>query len=113
MGNDEFAFEFKKITELTETLEITRRNILRINTIFNDPLGCFSPITARMKSIFQLLCKDKNRWDESVTEEIKNVLDCICRLFERAEDCEPNVRVTSIYMHRFCDSSKHIFSAVI
>ena len=61
VGNDEFVFSFKKITELAETLEVTKRNILRISATFNDALGFFSPITARVKSIFQLLCKWKKK----------------------------------------------------
>ena len=88
MGNNEFVFSFKTITELAKTLEINRRNILRISATSNDRLGCFSPITVRVKSIFQLLCKNKKGWDDSVTEKIRNVLDCICRLLERAEDCQ-------------------------
>lgn len=41
VGNDEFVFRFKKITELAETLEITKRNILMISATFNDALGFF------------------------------------------------------------------------
>ena len=41
VGNDEFVLRFKKITELAETLEITKRNILMINATFNDTLGFF------------------------------------------------------------------------
>ena len=49
MGNNKFVFSFKTITELAKTLEINRRNILRISATSNDPLGCFSPITARVE----------------------------------------------------------------
>ena len=38
-----------------------------------DPLGFTSPVTARIKTIFQLLCRDKHEWDEVVTGEIESV----------------------------------------
>ena len=40
---------------------------------FHDPLGLISLVTARVKTIFQLLCKDKLEWDEKVTLDIETI----------------------------------------
>ena len=73
IGNDEFVFGFKKTTELTESLEITTRNISKIIATFYDSLGSINPITARVKSIFQWLCKDEKGQYESEAAGIRNV----------------------------------------
>ena len=38
-----------------------------------DSLGFIAPVTARVKVIFQLLCKDKVDRDDCVTDELKSV----------------------------------------
>ena len=53
--NDEFVFHFSNLVDLTRSLETTKRNVLKISASFYDPLGLISPVTARVKTIFQLL----------------------------------------------------------
>ena len=121
MGNDEFVFGIKKITESVESLEITEGKMLKISATFYDPLGFISPITASVKSILELLCKDKKGWDVSVSEEIRNVwvilIDSLRKLkidrVKRFCFVEPSVRVTFTDMHGFCGSSKYIYLAVV
>ena len=62
--NDEFVFHFSSLIDLARSLETTKRNVLKISASFYDPLGLISPVTARVKTIFQLLCKDKLDWDK-------------------------------------------------
>ena len=69
--NDEFVFHFSNLVDLARSLETTKRNVLKISASFYDPLGLISPVTARVKTIFQLLCKDKLDWDEKVPLEIE------------------------------------------
>ena len=67
------------------------------------------------------MCKDKKVWGGSVTKEIRSVWMTFqdylreLRIVRVKRFCflEPNVRATSIDMHRFCDSSKHICSPVV
>jgi len=51
-----------------------------------DPLGFISPITARVKSIFQMLCKDKNDWDSKMSSDVMNVWERFLVELETYED---------------------------
>ena len=42
--SDEFVYTFENILSLTETLPVTKRNILKIASSFFDPLDLISPI---------------------------------------------------------------------
>jgi hypothetical protein len=56
---DEFVFQFDNILSKCASLEQTKWNLLSASASIFDPLGVIAPITARIKTIFQLLCKDK------------------------------------------------------
>ena len=56
--SDTFVFRFNKFTEIAKSLSSNKRKILKVPASFYDPLGFISPVTARVKCIFQLLCKD-------------------------------------------------------
>ena len=64
-------FRFSNLVDEAKSLETTKRNVLKISASFYDPLGMVSPVTARIKAIFQLLCQDKLEWVDSVPREIK------------------------------------------
>ena len=66
-------FIFSSLIDLARSLKITKRNVLKISASFHDPLGLISLVIARVKTIFQLLCKDKLDWDEKVTLEIETI----------------------------------------
>ena len=51
--NDEFVFHFSCSTDLGRYLNTTKRNVLKISTSFYDSFGLISPVTARIKTIFQ------------------------------------------------------------
>ena len=52
--NDEFLFHFSSLIDLARSLESTKGNVLKISASLYDPLGLNSPVTARVKTIFQL-----------------------------------------------------------
>ena len=56
---DEFVFRCSNLVDQAKSLETTKRNVLKISASLFDPLGMISPVTARAKTIFQLLCRDK------------------------------------------------------
>ena len=60
---DEFILKFEALLRLSEDLEPTRRNLLKVTSSFFDPLGVLSPILVEMKILFQSLCQDKFEWD--------------------------------------------------
>ena len=56
---------------MCDGLRLTKRNILSVSASFYDPVGFISPVTAHVKVLFQLLCKNKFDWDDEVSEELK------------------------------------------
>ena len=119
--NDEFVFHFSNLVDLTRSLETTKRNVLKISASFYDPLGLISPVTARVKTIFQLLCKDKLDWDEKVPLEIEviwesflsNLENWNCLKVKRFAFYEIEENILSVDLHRFCDRSNQIYCAVV
>ena len=74
----EFVYRFHAIFERCSTMKLTKRNILSVSASIYDPLGLISPITARVKTIFQILCKDKYNLYK----------DCLGRIFKRIKKCK-------------------------
>ena len=80
---------------------------------FYDPLGFISPITTRVKCIFQLSCKDNYEWDNEVNNEIKNIWLSFLSDLEHLKEirlhrfCFVNLneRIIPIKLHGFADSS--------
>ena len=63
-------FRFNDLVSKCDTIKHTKRNLLCISGSIFDPLGFIAPVTAKIKTIFQLLCKDKLDWGEIIPEEI-------------------------------------------
>ena len=70
--NDKMIFQFESFICFAKTLIPTKRNVLKVCASFYDPLGFVSPITARIKTIFQLLCKKQCSWDENISSNIES-----------------------------------------
>ena len=119
--NDEFAFHFSSLSDLARSLETTKRNVLKISASFHDPLGLISPVTARVKTIFQLLCKDKLDWDGKVPLEIEiiwkeflsNFENWNCLKVKRFGFYGIEENILSVVLHGFCDSSNQIYCAAV
>ena len=74
-NRDEFIFLFKDLLSKCAVMERTKRNLLSVSASIFDPLDLIAPITARIKTIFQLLCKDKLNWDDIIPPDIALVWD--------------------------------------
>ena len=122
LDSDEFVFRFGEVIALARSLLPTKRNVLKVAATFFDPLGFISPITARVKTIFQLLCKDKSDWDSDVPPDILPVwntfLDDITRFgelrvkrFSFVNPCDASDLLSTL--HGFCDSSETAYAAVL
>ena len=60
--SDEFIFKFEALLKLAESLQPTRRNLLKVTSSFFDPLGILSPVLVQMKLLFQVMCQEKVAW---------------------------------------------------
>ena len=58
-------------------MEPSKRKVLKILTMLYDPLGILQPILVSLKVLFQILCKQKFKWDESISDELKSEWDDI------------------------------------
>ena len=71
--NDGIVFQFEPFICLAKTLTPTERNVLKVCASFYDPLDFISLITTRIKTIFQLLCKNQCSWDENISSDIESI----------------------------------------
>ena len=70
-STDEFVFCFGILLQKCAAMKRTKRNLLySVSVSIFDPLGIISPVTARITTIFQLLCEDKRDWDDEITAEV-------------------------------------------
>ena len=121
LDSDEFVFSFVEILKLARSLPMTKRNVLKVGATFFDPLGFISPITTRVKSIFQLLCKDKSDWDDKISGDILSVWEKFLVDLENFTDLrikrfafvEVTANIQSVTLHGFCDSSLQSYCGVL
>ena len=83
--------------------------------------GLIAPITARIKTIFQLLCKDKLNWDDIIPPDIALVWDKFLEELKGLQEIRQHRYVfdldfpskNRIELHGFSDSSKELYCAVV
>ena len=63
MWKTQLSIKFDALIELSENLELTKRDLLKIIAKFFDPLGMLNPLTIGMKVLFQEVCQRKLEWD--------------------------------------------------
>ena len=88
---------------------------------FYDPLGFISPVTARVKRIFRLLCKDSCECDKEVNNEIKNIWLSFLADLEHLKEIRVNrfcfvnlnEKIIRIELHGFADGSNTVYCAVV
>ena len=118
---DDFVFSFDSVIKLANTLPYTKRNILKIQASFFDPIGQLSPITLQSKLLFKLICIDKSDWDTFINNDLKkkfkNFIESLIEIkfirIQRYICVFPRNEILSIELHGFADSSLNAFAAVI
>ena len=65
--DDTLSFNFQEICDLAQQLKPTKRNILKILSMFYDPTGILQPVIINLKITFQNICKQKILWDDDLT----------------------------------------------
>lgn len=112
---DHFTF---KCNFLKSTTKLTKRNLLsEISKLF-DPLGWITPLSTKLKLLFQRLWKKDLMWDDLVPEDvhiewsrlttdIDNINNCTIPRWILSE--ENNI----IELHGFCDASTAAYACVV
>ena len=67
--SDEVIFNIFELTEYANSLPLTKRSILKFTSKIYDPMGFISPVTVKMKVLFQEMCIDKTNWDSELKGE--------------------------------------------
>ncbi len=90
-------------------MEQSKRNLLSVSASIYDPLGFIAPITARIKTIFQMLCKDKLNWDDIIPSNIASVwnkfLEELKHLWE--------IRYFDLHFHSKCRIEPTVFPTAL
>ena len=95
--------------------------MLKVCASFYDPLGFISPITARIKTIFQVLCKNRCSWDENISSDIESIWNDFLADLKQIETLrvkrfafvQPKETILSISLHGFCDSSSRVYCGMV
>ena len=67
--SDEFIFYFTGIINTAGNLPVTKRNVLKLLSMFFDPLGLISPIVLQIKILFKEACALKCTWDDVLNDK--------------------------------------------
>lgn len=63
LNSDTLVIKLDKVTEFARSLELNKRNVLRLSVKLFHPLGLISPAMMPIKMLFQELCVQKYDWD--------------------------------------------------
>ena len=110
--DDTLSFNFQEICDLAQQLKPTKRNILKILSMFYDPTGILQPVIINLKIIFQNICKQKILWDDELPIDIANDWANIINSLNDIQEIkiprkiifQDNV-IKSIELHGFSDAS--------
>ena len=71
-ATDKLVFEFSDIINIDSRLNVTKRNILKVSTMFFDPLGLICPILLQPKLLLRNIVIQKCQWDTKVHIDVNN-----------------------------------------
>ncbi|KAL0838691.1 hypothetical protein ABMA28_016761 [Loxostege sticticalis] len=113
--NDHFTFQSKINNSSTRP---SKRSLLSDISKLFDPLGWLSPITTKLKILFQDIWKTNIQWDEQVPVEVCEEWMKIKADIDAIGDClVPRWLGTGkqecIELHGFCDASTKAYACVI
>ena len=120
--NDTLCFDFSDIIEPPRSLKPSKRNVLKILAIFYDLLRILKPILISLKVLFQNLCKQKFKWDESISDEFKGEWYDILSYLGNVRTIEIPRKVLNhdvgdssqrFELHRFSDTTQQSYCACI
>ena len=119
--NDKIVFQFEPFICLAKSLAPIKRNALKVWASFYDALGFISPITARIKTILQLLCKNQCSWDGKISSDIEPIWnDFLADLkqieimrVKRFAFVQPKEIILSTSLHGFRDSSSQVYCGMV
>lgn len=100
------------------TSKLTKRNLLSEISKLYDPLGWLTPLSTKLKLLFQRLWQNNLQWDDKVTDEIHNDWVKLIAEINNIEQCEIPRWILShendvIELHGYCDASIEAYACVV
>ena len=116
--HDEIIFSFTEFYNYANSLPLTKRSVLKVTAKIYDPMGFLSPLTVKMKILFQELCIEKTIWDielkgESLRKWKSFLQDLILIDCYRIPRCYFARQLVDIQLHGFSDASVRAYPAVV
>ena len=119
-AGDMLVFDFSEICKTCKTLNITKRNVLKILAMLYDPIGLLQPILINLKRMLQEICKQKLSWDELLPDDFRNEFEKIMFSLQDMERISivKNTLLQSdsqqeIELHGFSDSSLQSYGVCV
>ena len=121
---DTLSCVVKPVLELARSVCPSKRNILSVVASIFDPMGILSCFMLQPKQIFQLLCKNKINWDETLPNSIiilwqnwvtslESLIDLKLERYIFQNILFEEMGPQSIEIHTFCDASLQGYCTVI
>ena len=119
-SSDEFTFDYTELLKYVESLNFTKRSLLKFTAKLFDPLGFLSPYVIQLKILFQRLCIDHKNWDDPLHGEVQrkwreiiSELPFLSRVKVPRCYFESGTNASAVQLHGFCDASSNAYAAVI
>ena len=115
---DKFVFEFVDIINIPSKLSATKRNILKVSSMFFDPLGLICTILLQPKLLFRNIVIQKCQRDTKVNSDVNNKWKLFLSKLKTIKQIETNRHVLRCDMldadlHGFGDASRVAYGAVV
>ena len=112
---DCFVFHFDDLISFVNSLPPTKRSLLKVSAKIFDPLGFLSPITIGAKMLFQQVCINKIKWDQTLQGEALRKWNQMPKEFEilskvRIPRCYVNgsAQQATYELHGFSDACERL-----
>ena len=118
---DTFIFDFAEIRAKFDE-NPTKRSMLQSLASIYDPLGLITPVTVKMKNLYQNVCAEKIAWDTKLPSDILKEWQRIINSFYQIDQIivgrmyafvPMSDKITDVQMHSFSDASKDNFACNI
>ena len=115
---DKFVFEFIDIINNPSKLSVTKRNILKVSSMFFDSLGLICPILLQPKLLFRHIVIQKCQRQTKVNIVVNNKWKLFLSKLKTIKQIETNRHVLrcdmlDVDLHGFGDASRVAYGAVV
>ena len=119
--SDNFIFQFSRLADAAEKVDLTKRNLLSLLASQFDPIGWIGPIIIRMKMLFQDICRENIEWDVKLEGQFKHKWEEIVKHLLSIKTIEisrciyrhPKRVIRKCFLHGFGDASTKGYCAVV